>query len=341
MGAAHGQRCVESIHGYGGQPRLLRGGVLNLPPAAPAAYAREPENQPLPRTDHPTSRSPSSSSTYPHLLRVAALLPLRISGWMQVRASTTPLFSPLFSLSLSRARIASLARQVRSSASPPGAHRYLAKRLPETVWRQAAPERRTKRRTRSYTECVDRVRFGRALGYGTRHAAKTIAAAVNAAAAPSSASGTQPRSVPPLPSAGDPAQNAPSSQKPPTVRSAYSPGSTKARSVNLRQGAHHLRRSFWQPLAVFTGALWSRVTGLFFALLAVTMGSGAWRTRGALHSGAGRLAVGHFVLFGSFTLLFGYFAVSSFVRARLKERKGAAAEVVTAPRRNSAQRNSA
>ncbi len=245
--------------------------------------------------------------------------------------------------SLSRARVASLSRQVRSSARPPPGRSdiYSAERLPETVGGRSLLKRRTKRRTRSYTECVDRVRFGRALGYGTRHAAKTIAAAVDAAAASSSASETQPRSMPPLPSAGDPAQNAPSSQKPPTVRSADSPGSTKARSVNLRQGAHHLRRSFWQPLAVFAGALWSRVTGLFFALLAVTMGSGAWRTRGALHPGAGRLAVGHFMLFGSFTLLFGYFAVSSFVRARLKERKGAAAGVVTAPRRNSAQRNSA
>ncbi len=92
----------------------------------------------------------------------------------------------------------------------------------------------------------------------------------------------------------------------------------------VRKGVHHLKHSFWQPLAVFTGALWLRVTGVFFALIATTMGGSAWHTRGALQFGAVGSAVGHFWLFFFFTLLFGYFAVSSFVRANLRERRGAA-----------------
>lgn len=98
------------------------------------------------------------------------------------------------------------------------------------------------------------------------------------------------------------------------------PGRRVTPSV-LATRALHLKRSVWGPLAVFSGALWLRVTGTFFALIASTMGAAAWRQRRDLHTPAGSLSAHHFWLFAAFTLLFGYFAVSSFVRARLKEHR--------------------
>ncbi len=79
----------------------------------------------------------------------------------------------------------------------------------------------------------------------------------------------------------------------------------------------------WAPLATFSSALWLRVTGLFFAVVAVTMFGGAWRLRGVLHPGADPHTLQHFWIFAGVAVLFGYFAVSSFVRAALRERSAA------------------
>lgn len=183
---------------------------------------------------------------------------------------------------------------------------------------------------------MDKVRLGRALGYGTRHLAKTLAAVAEAAAAPPSGnpqgpespdefsrSHRHPRAAPPEPVFERPAPNANSnarSARPPAGSPSPSdpPRSTTARANSRTQ---HLRRSFLKPLAVYSTALWLRVTGSFFALLAFTMGGGAWRLRAAFHAHANTEAATHFWIFCLFTCLFGYFAVSSFVRASLAERR--------------------
>ncbi len=82
-------------------------------------------------------------------------------------------------------------------------------------------------------------------------------------------------------------------------------------------------RSLWAPLAAFSGALWLRVTGLFFGLIAGIMASAAWRDREAARAGgADPVAHQHFWLFAGFTALFAYFAVSGFLRAGQRERQG-------------------
>jgi hypothetical protein len=155
---------------------------------------------------------------------------------------------------------------------------------------------------------VDKVRFGRALGYGTRHAAKTIAAAVDAASTP------DPR--PRVAGAPGPARQAVTGQ---VVTAPASPGRTR----QAKAGVQHLGRSLWTPLAHFSSVLWLRVTGLFFALIAWAMGTGAWRLRGAAQGRPVTTDTQHFWLFAGFGVLFGYFAVSSFVRASLRERRAA------------------
>ncbi len=84
-------------------------------------------------------------------------------------------------------------------------------------------------------------------------------------------------------------------------------------------------RSLLGPLATFSGALWLRVTGVFFSVIALAMGNGAWRLRGALSRGVATtsLAGRHFWVFVLFGSLFAYFAVSSFHRATLRERRAA------------------
>ena len=62
---------------------------------------------------------------------------------------------------------------------------------------------------------------------------------------------------------------------------------------------------------------------MFFALLAITMGSSAWRLRGSLHMGNGAAVPVRLWLFAGFSLLFGYFALSGFIRAALIERRAA------------------
>ncbi len=83
----------------------------------------------------------------------------------------------------------------------------------------------------------------------------------------------------------------------------------------------HLGRSVWRPLALFSGVLWLRVTGLFFGLIAAAMAEGAWRLRAAPRTMAGSTEAHRFWIFAFFAALFGYFTVSSFVRASLKERR--------------------
>ncbi len=162
---------------------------------------------------------------------------------------------------------------------------------------------------------MDRVRLGRALGYGTRHAAKTVAAVVEAATAEGSGARPAARGT------GAPATG----RRLPAERSQPPRSRAAAQRVDVGNGLRQMKRSFWQPLAVFSGALWLRVTGLFFALIALTMGAGAWRLHPGLHSGIAFPGPRRFWVFAAFAALFGYFAVSSFVRASLKERRAIAA----------------
>jgi hypothetical protein len=65
-----------------------------------------------------------------------------------------------------------------------------------------------------------------------------------------------------------------------------------------------------------SGVLWLELTGVFFGVFAVFAASGAWKMRGVLHEGMGDRD-GHlrFSMAVVMALIFGYFCVSSFVRA--------------------------
>ena len=151
---------------------------------------------------------------------------------------------------------------------------------------------------------MDRVRFGRALGYGARHAAKTLLQAADAATT----------SAPTRP-AGAPERSAQ------TDRVAEKVMQTQRTVVATKQHAGKLGRSVWTPLARFSSVVWLQVTGLFFALIAMFLAKGAWKERAAWHQPLGSHAATKFYVLAVAFAAFAYFSVSNFVRAWLRERR--------------------
>jgi hypothetical protein len=95
---------------------------------------------------------------------------------------------------------------------------------------------------------------------------------------------------------------------------------TTQKKVVTRE-AGRLGRSFLAPFARAGGVLWLEVTGTFFAVFAAIFLSYAWRYGTALRlSGADADAHRHLLASAGAATIFGYFAVSSFVRARRRER---------------------
>lgn len=152
---------------------------------------------------------------------------------------------------------------------------------------------------------MDSERFGRVLGIGTRLAAKTVVSAVDAATAP------------------NPSAKAETARPAPAARQA-APIQAKVQQTGrgLKQGGKRFGEAIWGPFARLSGVLWLEFTGVFFGLFAVSMGVGLWRQRGTLHAaGAGHEAQVRFLLLAGVALLFGYFCVSSFLRAGRRGRQ--------------------
>jgi hypothetical protein len=174
---------------------------------------------------------------------------------------------------------------------------------------------------------MDRVRFGRALGYGARHAMKTLVTAVDAATAedPSAkarpATYSQPVQTPTAPSfaSEDPA---PAPFVTPARKAAQSAAKSVAQARQVKQGLGRGGRRFgeavWGPFVRLSGVLWLEVSGVFFGIFALVALGYLWKLHGAWHSGAAshRNLIGAAVMFA----LFGYFCVTNFVRARRRER---------------------
>jgi hypothetical protein len=181
---------------------------------------------------------------------------------------------------------------------------------------------------------MDRVRFGRALGLGARQAVKTLTTAVDAATAPNPAAKSAARNtnasqaaavaVRPASSASNPtaSRSVPPS---PAKQAVQTAARTVAQAREVRQGLGRGSRRFgeamWKPIVRLSGVVWLEVTGVFFGIFALLALGYLWKLRGAWHANAAnaderRSLIGAVVMLA----LFGYFCVSSFVRARQRER---------------------
>lgn len=162
---------------------------------------------------------------------------------------------------------------------------------------------------------MDSVRFGRALGIGARAAAKTLVMAADAAASPN-------------PSASGPSQTRPSQETTPppaTSRAAQKVARTishaKQTTAGVARGGRRFGEAVWGPFVKLSGVLWLEFTGVFFGIFAAFAASGAWKLRSNLHETAtNHEAHLHLVMAAAMAVVFSYFCVSSFLRARRKER---------------------
>jgi hypothetical protein len=182
-----------------------------------------------------------------------------------------------------------------------------------------------------YTSSMDRVRFGRALGFGARQAVKTLVTAVDAATAenPSTRSmgAKAGQGAPAATAANSPGGNTRPARAADSGRGAVQ---TAARTVvqahevqkGLKRGSRQFGQAVWRPFVRLSGVLWLEVTGVFFGLFALIAVGYLWKLRGAWRTGAADPA-SHRSLMGAVVMLvlFGYFCVSSFVRARRRERR--------------------
>jgi len=151
---------------------------------------------------------------------------------------------------------------------------------------------------------MDSVRFGRVLGVGARLAAKTVASAVDAATAPNPSAKSE--------SAGRAGAGTPAGRQAAPIKA-----QVQQTSKGLKQGSKGFGEAVWGPFARLSGVLWLEFTGVFFGLFALSMGVGLWRQRETFHgTGSGR-----FLLLAGVALLFGYFCVSSFLRAGRRSRQ--------------------
>jgi hypothetical protein len=148
---------------------------------------------------------------------------------------------------------------------------------------------------------MDRVKFGRALGYGARHAAKTLTQAIDAASA--SNPSTQPARKPQVP------------QPQPVEVGAQASPRRVPDAQTVKTAARQARSSLVTPVVRFSSVLWLQVSGVFFALIALIMGSAAWRVREGFHAAANSHAAMKLYACIAVCALFTYFAVSNFVRA--------------------------
>ncbi len=172
-----------------------------------------------------------------------------------------------------------------------------------------------------YTSLMDSVRFGRALGFGARLAAKTLVSAVDAATAPNPSvpsTRTQLRSDPPQPSVTPPLSSAR------RVGQKVARTSTDVRSTTqgIARGSRRFGQAVWGPVVKLSGVLWLELTGVFFGLFALFAGIAAWKLRGNLHlSPTNADAHTHLQLAVGMAVIFGYFCVSSFLRASHRGRR--------------------
>jgi hypothetical protein len=73
--------------------------------------------------------------------------------------------------------------------------------------------------------------------------------------------------------------------------------------------------SLMTPVARFSSVVWLQVTGVFFALVAFTMGAAAWRARAGFYAATNSHDAMKAYAYVAVCVLFTYFTVSSFVRA--------------------------
>lgn len=165
---------------------------------------------------------------------------------------------------------------------------------------------------------MDSVRFGRALGMGARAAAKTLVTAVDAATSPNPSVGT-------AQSGGGAVQERAAEPRPIAVGGRLVDQAVKTTvqvlqsKEGLARGGKRFGETVWGNFTRLSGVLWLEFTGVFFGIFALFAATGAWKLRASLHeTAANHDDHVHLLVLIGVALGFGYFFISSFLRARRK-----------------------
>jgi hypothetical protein len=152
---------------------------------------------------------------------------------------------------------------------------------------------------------MDRERFGRALGQGTREAARALWQAADAAAAPN-------------PRARPASTQPPITPQPIAQTAAHAAHTIRATTHGVQRGTRRFGEAVWGPFVRVSRVLWLEVTGVFFGLFAVTAAMDAWKHRADLHTAG--VSPQHLYFALAMFVVFGWFTFSSFLNARRRSR---------------------
>ncbi len=170
---------------------------------------------------------------------------------------------------------------------------------------------------------MDRVRLGRVLGRGARLAARTAFEALDAATSPDSvtsrdtSSAARPTSIPEIlrPARLPGSDGRPAKQQ--QARTTSSPAQVASRLASpMQRGLSQAVRSVGalEPVKRASRAVSLEISGSFFALFALTFAAGAWRFAPEMRLGGSGLY--RFVACCLVAVMFGWFAISNFAKAR-------------------------
>jgi hypothetical protein len=104
-------------------------------------------------------------------------------------------------------------------------------------------------------------------------------------------------------------------------RAARTTAQVRQTGRGLKEGGRRFGEAVWGPFVKLSGALWLELTGVFFGIFAVFASVNAWKMRGVLHeTGANHDTHVRLLISVGMAVVFGYFCVSSFVKANRRSR---------------------
>src|SRR5579883_2413955 len=163
---------------------------------------------------------------------------------------------------------------------------------------------------------MDAVRFGRALGFGARQAAKTVVSAVDAARAenpsPATAIATSAPATPVPRRDASAVGTEPAAQ--PVGRPATATGrpatpriGTEGRVRGIQEGIGRFKASAVEPVVRLSSVLWLEVMGVLFGIFALSTAAALWRQHAEW-----RVAVAHPAAHASVLVAAGLFALFAY-----------------------------
>lgn len=135
---------------------------------------------------------------------------------------------------------------------------------------------------------------------GTREAARALLKAADAAAAPNPTSSNPPQAArPPVHAAAQ--------------RTAQTIHQVRTTTAGVKRGSKRFGEAIWGPFARLSGTVLLEITGVLFSLFALTAALEVWKHHADIHAtGAARQ---HLLFAIAMLIVFGYFTLSSFIRA--------------------------